>query len=192
MKTSKKWAIGVAVVASTVTALVLGAYAYGGGFQSLRVDTVEVSQQPMAGLDYTGPYETMFPTFEKANALLDSLGHPSAPGIGWYLDDPSTVDPKNCRGFYGRFLHDSPDSVRTAALRLAGLRTDTLPGGTALVVAYKATNTLAYMIGALRAYPLLTEAYQTSRRAAPLAVYEKYDEGTTYYTFVFANESTQP
>lgn len=192
MKTSKKWVVGVAVAASVVTALVLGAYAYGGGFQSLRVDTVEVSQQPMAGLDYTGPYETVFPTFEKANALLDSLGHPSAPGIGWYFDDPSAVAPDQCRGLYGRILQDSPDSARTAALRRAGLRTDTLPGGTALVVAYQAKNKLAFAIGALRAYPLLTEAYQTSRRAAPIAVFEKYDEGTTYYTFVFANEATQP
>lgn len=185
MKTVKKWVIGIAAGVSIVTALVLGAYAYGGGFQTLHVDAVEVPQQIMAGLDYTGPYETMFPTFEKANALLDSLGHPSGPGISWYLDDPSTVDPKNCRGFYGRILQNSPNSARTAALRLAGLRTDTLPGGAALVVAYKAKNKLAFAIGALRAYPLLTEAYQTCRRAAPVAVFEKYNEGTTYYTFVF-------
>lgn len=192
MKTVKKWVVGVAVVASVVTALVLGAYAYGGGFQTLRVDTVEVLPQTVAGLDYTGPYETIFPTLEKANALLDSLNDPVGPGFSWYFDDPSAVAPDQCRGLYGRILQDSPDSARTAALRLAGLRTDILPGGTALVVAYQAKNKLAFAIGALRAYPLLTEAYQTSRRAAPIAVYEKYDEGTTYYTFVFANEATQP
>jgi hypothetical protein len=190
MKTVKKWVVGVAVVASVVTALVLGAYAYGGGFQTLRVETVDVLPQTVAGLDYTGPYETVFPTLEKANVLLDSLNGPSGPGFSWYFDDPSAVAPEQCRGLYGRILQNSPDSARTAALLLAGLRTDTLPGGTALVVAYQAKNKLAFAIGALRAYPILTEAYQTSRRAAPIAVYEKYDQGITYYTFVFGPDQT--
>lgn len=185
MTALKKWTWIIAGAATLIGLTLVGGYAYGGGFQALRVETQTLPDLPLAGLDYTGPYESMFPTYEKAGQMLDSLGIPTASGLGWYFDDPSEVKPEQCRGFYGRILSAPLDSAARHQLQASGLRTDTVPGGTALVVAYKASNPLAYMIGALRAYPLLTQAYQDGRWDEPVAVYERYDEGTTYYTFVF-------
>ena len=171
MNKVKKWTLGIAAATFLLAALIVGGYAYGGGFQKLRVETTELPAQAVAGLAYTGPYETMFASFEKANRLLDSLQIPAGPGIGWYFDDPSTVDPKQCRGLYGRALTASLDPTQQASLRAAGLQTDTLPAGKALVVHFEAKNSLSYMIGALRAYPLLTEATQTGRHGIPTAVF---------------------
>ena len=192
MNKVKKWTLGIAAATFLLAALIVGGYAYGGGFQKLRVETTELPAKAVAGLAYTGPYETMFASFEKANRLLDSLHIPAGPGIGWYLDDPSAVDPKKCRGLYGRALTAPLDPTQQASLRAAGLQTDTLPAGKALVVHFEAKNSLSYMIGALRAYPMLTEATQTGRHGIPTAVFEQYDGTHTTYTFVFPPQTPQP
>ena len=193
MHWSMKLAWILVATIGTIGTVVMGAYTYAGGFQTLTVDTLETTSQPMAGLYYRGGYETMVPTFEKANLLLDSLGTAKAPGLAWFFDDPKTVAKQECRGFYGRALTQTLDSAALFSLRASGLHLDTLPGGKALVVVYRASNTLAYRVGPLLAYPLLDKAIREAHYDAPLAVYENYDEekGVTYYTAVLGNENSE-
>lgn len=171
--------------------LVIGGWAWGGGFRSVAVVEAEVPGGWVLGLDEVGPYEAMREPFLRAGSLMDSLQIATEDGVAWYFDDPTKTAPEECRGFYGRVLMSGAEVGWTANERgPEGLRAMQLPAGKALVVDWELSGYMGYIVGPIRVYPMLTEA-MAARGAVPVAVYERYatDGRSVRYVMVYGATS---
>lgn len=178
----------IGVIASIVLVGV-GILAWLGAFRSLTVNESRQGGLIVAGYDYTGPFEGIGSTFERAKQTADSLGLPSDHMVGVYYSNPEEVAEDSLLSFAGVVVGTSEEDLGT--LDFAGLRLERVPTGNALWIDFYRPNDLAIVVGALRAYPMLTEAAQ-SRGLEPGWVYEIYRGDSIRYVFQEFAEAEDP
>lgn len=171
----------VLIIVGVIAIAFIGFYWYIGGFESLEVKKKRMGGYLVAGLNYTGPYHMVGPTMEKADSTLRSMGINCTKGFGIYYDNPETTPENQLRSYVGNVI-ESADAALIEEMQLQGLRVDSISEKESLVAEMTTRSTLSYMIGPMKAYPLLTEAIKANT-CVPTMSYELYDVPAqkTYY-----------
>lgn len=144
-----------------------------GFFQKVEVVEREAGNYVVAGMEFTGPYHKVGPVMQNVDSLIRGLSIECEKGFGIYYDNPKTTPEDKLRSFVGNVIPES-DSSRIAALLEAGLRVDSIQSAPSLVVELTTRNSMAYMVGPVKAYPALTKHLEI-KGYKPLMSYEIYD-----------------
>ncbi|MBK8807104.1 MAG: GyrI-like domain-containing protein [Bacteroidales bacterium] len=171
----------ISIILSAIIALLLVLYWYIGGFESMNVKKQLYGGFIIAGLEFKGPYHLVTASMEQADSIARSLGVNSTRGFGVYYDNPETTPDTALRSFVGNII-EKDDYSKIEALKKAGLRIDSVPEVSSLVIEMKIRTKFAYMIGPMKAYPKLQKAIQDNSCIPQLTI-EVYDipAKRTYY-----------
>jgi hypothetical protein len=175
-----KYAVGVLVV---IVVAVIGLMAYQGMFIPLKVVEIKTGPYTMLYINYVGDYSTCGKAFEQVYALAGKEGINCSKGIGIYLDDPKTVAKGQARSQIGVIL-EGKDLQKVAALKKKKLLVQSIPARQSLTVEFPIKNSLSYMVGAIRAYPVLGKAL-AEKNLKPICCLEVYDMAAMQAWYIF-------
>lgn len=127
----------------------------------------------VAGMEYTGSYQKAGKFMVDVDNKLKEAGITCTRGFGIYYDDPKTTPAEKCRSFVGNIIEEK-DWVRMTELQSKGFRVDSVPAAAAVVVEFPVKSTLSYMIGPMKAYPVLSKYMKEKGYTGtmPLEVYD--------------------
>jgi len=151
---------------------------YMGMFSSSKVNEQELGPYTYVYERFVGPYKDVGPVFKKVEAALKADGITPDKAIGIYYDDPSKVAKEKLRSDCGIVLKES-DLSKIPALKKK-YTVGTLPKKMSMVVEFPMRNTLSYMFGPIRCYPVLMKYAQEKGHKIGV-VYELYLEGKILY-----------
>lgn len=163
----------ILIVLAIIIVSLLTFYWYIGGFESLEVKKGAAGGYLVAGLNHTGAYHTVGTTMEKADSMLRSIGIECTKGFGIYYDNPEATPEEELRSYVGNIIENA-DQAQIENMKAAGLRVDSIANKNALIVEMKTRSNLSYMIGPMKAYPLLNEKVK-SEGCTPSLAFEIYD-----------------
>lgn len=163
----------ILIILAIIIVSLLAFYWYIGGFASLEVKKSTAGGYLVAGLEFTGPYHKVGTTMEKADSTLRSLGIECTKGFGIYYDNPQETPKEELRSYVGNIIENA-DPAQIKKMETAGLRVDSIANKDALIVEMNIRSSLSYMIGPMKAYPLLNEKLK-SEGCVPSLAFEIYD-----------------
>lgn len=171
----------ILVVLGVVIVTALAMFWYAGAFSRLTVQEKICNQYIIAGKTFTGAYHTVSKPMDQVDSLLRSNNIQSTQGFGIYYDDPKSTPKEKCRSFVGNVINAS-DVQRLQLLKLSDIIIDTIESQPSLIIDFPSRSSLSYMVGPMRAYPLLV-SYLTDKNYSPVMVCEIYDtpEHTTHF-----------
>jgi hypothetical protein len=100
--------------------------------------------------------------------------------IGIYYSNPEEVEEDSLLSYAGVVLGRTSENLGT--MDYSDLRLERIPEGRALWIDFAKPNDLAIMVGAMRAYPMLTKA-SIEAGLEPGLVYEIHSEGMIRFVF---------
>ena len=165
---------------AALSLLIAGLAAWLGAFTKLQINDSVQGGYVVAGYDHTGPFEKIGAAFVRAQSTADSLGLSSDEMIGIYYSNPEEVEDDSLLSYAGVVLGRTSENLGT--MDFADLRLERIPEGRALWIDFAKPNDLAIMVGALRAYPMLTKA-SIEAGLEPGLVYEIHSEGMIRFVF---------
>jgi hypothetical protein len=169
-----KWILGIVLV---LVLLVLGLMAYMGMFSPIKVHEAQMGPFTVAYESFTGPYAQTGPVFAKVYNALKAEGINSSMGLGIYYDNPAEVPADKLRSDCGAVI----DKKNLAKLKK--IKVKTLAQKDSLVVEFPIRNIFSYMIGPMKAYPVLMK-HAEEKGYKILMTYELYDEANGKMFFV--------
>lgn len=142
--------IGILVVAF------ICAYAYFGGFKTIRFQVAKQGGETIVYENVTGDYSQTSKYNDKIyNALLNEEKIETTKGIGIFYDNPQEVDKNKLRSEVGCML-DQADS--TIVTRLSGkYQIKTIPEVYYVVTEFPMKGGLSFLIGVIKVYPVLNK-----------------------------------
>ena len=150
-----------------IFAVVLGAYAYMGGFKSVEVRDGQLEQIEFAYATHRGPYEKLFEAWTGFEEAWEAAEVGPCNALAIYLDPPETPK-EDFRTVLGCRIDDlTPDHV---ADWRAAFPTFTLPGGPALTADFPYKNEASYFFAPVKVYPALQKVMQERSVNSPLAI----------------------
>lgn len=168
-----KWLLIVLVV----LALILLAYLWNlGAFSTLTAGEREMGPFTIVYQRYVGPYQNTGSVFMNVAKIMKDEGlavSEKTDSLGIYYDDPKTVAKDQLRTDAGILITDQ-DQAKVPALLKKGLKALTLPKTNCVVVEFPIKSLASYMIGPIKAYPVIT-AYAQAKGYKPEMMYEYYD-----------------
>jgi hypothetical protein len=170
------------VIISLILVFVIAFFWYMGYFQSVQVQEKQEGGYLMAGVDVVGPYSDAGRHISKVDYKLKALGVNSTKGIGIYYDDPKTTPKDKYHSYVGNII-DVTDTLLLEKIKLNGLKIDSIPNKKALIIEFPIKNTMSYMIGPMKAYPIFSK-YVLEKNIKPTLTFEIYDMNTNIITFV--------
>jgi hypothetical protein len=170
------------VIISLILVLVIGFFWHMGYFESVQVQEKQEGGYLMAGIDVVGPYSDAGRHISKVGYKLKALGINSGNGIGIYYDDPKTTPKDKYHSFVGNIINVT-DIDLLEKIKLNGLKIDSIPQKKALIIEFPIKNTMSYMIGPMKAYPIFTQ-YVLEKNIKPTLTFEIYDMEVNIITFV--------
>jgi DNA gyrase inhibitor GyrI len=177
----KKILISIGVV----IAILIGVYAYNGGFSKADVRIQHQGELLVVGMDHKGAYKNIGTAFEKVTKIKETAKLDSAVLIGVYLDDPKTVAEESLRSFAG-FTVPNMEVGTAICKNNPGCYIMPLEEGEAYVCDLKTSGTLSMIIAAMKAYPALGDAAEgMSTNKKVTHVYEMYLNGFTRFVMQF-------
>ena len=183
MKTfSMKFIKVTLVIISLILVFVVGFFWYMGYFQSVQVQEKKEGGFLMAGIEVVGPYSDAGRHIAKVDYKLRGLGINSTKGIGIYYDDPKTTPKDKYHSFVGNVINVT-DTLLLEKIKLNGLKIDSITKKKALIIEFPIKNTLSYMIGPMKVYPIFTK-YVLQNKIKPTLTFEIYDMDANMITFV--------
>ena len=162
----------VILVVAALAVLSAGFLAYMGAFGSVKVAEKNIGPYTYVYEAFVGPYENTSPLFRKVNANLMKEGVKTQKGIGIYYDNPMTVPAAQLRSDCGYIL-DEKDYAALPKL-LEKYQARTLGAKTRLVVEFPYRNSLSFILGPMKVYPVLMKSAVKSGRNISF-VFEIYD-----------------
>jgi hypothetical protein len=165
---------------AALSLLFVGLAAWLGAFTKLQINDSVQGGYVVAGYDHTGPFEKIGAAFVRAQATADSLGLSSDEMIGIYYSNPEEVEEDSLLSYAGVVLGRTSENLGT--MDFSDLRLERIPEGRALWIDFAKPNDLAIMVGAMRAYPMLTKA-SIEAGLEPGLVYEIHSEGMIRFVF---------
>jgi hypothetical protein len=161
------------LVVVSVFVVVIGALlGYLGFFSTYTVVEREMGPYRMVYEDFTGPYEKTGPVMDRIYQSLKDDGIETFKGFGMYYDDPAQVPGEKLRSKVGSIVEEK-DWQKLAALKKRYTTID-FPLSRCVVVEFPYRSILSYMIGPMKAYPLLGEFMNTNNYQADYGL-EIYD-----------------
>jgi hypothetical protein len=160
---------------------------YVGIFDQLKLSKTEMPEYLVAGISIKGSYQQIGPSFERVDSLLAIHNVSSQIRFGVYYNDPANTPEAELESFVGCVLK-AQDFTRLDAIETKEIKLDKIPAGEALSVEMDIRSDLSYMIGPIRAYPVLEAAAERDSLDIAL-VYELYklDEEKAQYTMLILN-----
>jgi len=137
-----------------------------------------VAQQKMMGPynfvyePFVGDYRKTGKIYEKINAGLKNIGVNSQIGLGVYYDDPRSVPRENLRSDDGVVIEDK-DLAKVPEIEKL-YKYKVIPQKESIVAELPVKNFLTYMVGPMRAYPVLMKYAQDNNLKMEMA-FEVYD-----------------
>lgn len=142
-------------VIAAVVLVLDGFLAYMGVFNGLKVAEKEIGPYTYVYESFTGDYAKTGKVFEGLYKSLLGDGVKSSKGIGIYYDDPKKAAKDDLRSDCGAVLTEE-DLAKLPRL-LEKYTARTLAAKVRPVVEFPYRNGLSFMIGAMKAYPVLTK-----------------------------------
>lgn len=170
------------VIISLIIAIAIGFFWYMGYFQSIQVQEKEEGGYQIAGVDVIGPYSDAGRHISKVDYKLKALGINSVKGFGIYYDDPKTTPKNKYHSFVGNIINVT-DMDLLDKIKLNGIKLDSIPRKKAIVVEFPIKNTMSYIIGPMKVYPIFTK-YTLQKNIKPSSTFEIYDMNSKLITFV--------
>lgn len=81
----------------------------------------------------------------------------SLTGIGIYYDDPAIISGELLRSDVGSVINPKDAATVAKNLYATGVRINTLSAGTKVVITFPLRNSISYMIGPMKVYPVMTK-----------------------------------
>ncbi len=161
------------IIISSLIALGFFMLWYVGVFDKIELEKREVSPYIVAGYNFKGSYQQIGPIMGEVDSLLRGAGVNSNKGFGIFFNDPNTTPEAKLESFVGNVI-EGEDINKIDLIRSLGLQVDTVPSGMAWVASLGIRSQISYMVGPIRAYPMLEEAVSEANEEVSL-VYEIYD-----------------
>lgn len=136
-------------------AIAVGFLAHMGVFNVLTVTEKEIGPYTYVYESFAGDYAKTGPVFEKLYKSLLADGAPASKGIGIYYDDPRKTAKDELRSDCGAVISD--DDLAKLPKLLEKYTARTLPAKARPTVEFPYRNGLSFMIGPMKAYPVLTK-----------------------------------
>ena len=170
------------IIIAVVVLLAIGFLTYMGLFLPMKVYESKMGPFTVAYESFVGPYSKTGPVFAKVYGALKTAGIASPRGLGIYYDDPSRVPADKLRSDCGVVIEKS-DMAKFNVVR-AKLKVKQLAKKDSIVAEFPIRNALSYMIGPMKAYPVLMN-YAREKGYKMSMSYELYDEAQGKIFFVF-------
>jgi len=108
----------------------------------------------IAYTNFVGPYSKIWPSMDKVYQIISGAGITSYTGIGIYYDNPSVVSWANLKSDVGAVI-DTKDISKLASNK--DIKITKIASGTKIVVEFPLKNSLSYMVGPMRVYPVIAK-----------------------------------
>ncbi|MFM1899383.1 MAG: hypothetical protein RL577_1623 [Bacteroidota bacterium] len=167
-------------------ALLLGLFAYSGGFQSIEVKEGRSNAYLIVGFRHQGPFHEIGDKFKLAQDFGTQLMMYRDSAIGIYFDEPGKVAEDSLRSFAGIVVKDSTQAKAFIGFAKGKGQEAVLmriEAGNTAYVDFKTSNPLSYMIGPLKCYPAIGEHLMAKGDEAKKSVYEIYTLSECTYVF---------
>lgn len=161
------------IVISSLIALGFFLLWYVGVFDKVDLEKRSSPSYLVAGYNFKGSYQQIGPIMGEVDSLLRLIGVNSTKGFGIYFNDPNTTPEAELESYVGNVI-EGDSRNRIEEILSLGLQVDTIPAGTAWVASMAIRSQFSYMVGPIRAYPMLEEAVKEADDEVSL-VYEIYD-----------------
>lgn len=145
---------------------------YLGGFSKLEVKEQNIQAYTIAYTQFVGEYGKVWPSMTKVYEALSGAGILSYTGIGIYYDDPAVVSWSYLRSDVGAVI-ESQDSTKLVSYK--DIQIKTIAAGNKIVVEFPLKNTISYMIGPMKVYPVITKYMQEKWYSHEVQMTELYD-----------------
>lgn len=145
---------------------------YLGWFSSFEAKEQNMGPYTMAYVSFVGEYGKVWPSMTKVYEALSGAGIVSMTGAGIYYDDPAVVSWVELKSDVGAII--DPQDVNTLANN-KGMLIKTLPAGNKIVVEFPMKNTVSYMIGPMKVYPVIAKYMKEKWYSHEVPMVELYD-----------------
>ena len=145
---------------------------YLGGFSSLEAKEQNMPEYAIAYTQFTGEYVKVWPSMTKVYEALSGAGIVSSTGVGIYYDDPAVVSWANLRSDVGAVI-EPQDVAKLASYK--DIQIKTIAAGNKIVVEFPLKNTVSYMIGPMKVYPVITKYMKERWYSHEVPMTELYD-----------------
>jgi len=161
--------VSLAVVLAVLSA---GFLAYMGVFNKVKASEKNIGPYTYVYESFVGPYKDSGAVFNKVYKSLLADGVKTDKAIGIYYDNPKTVPANRLRSDCGCILEEKDLPMLPKLLEKYKART--LAAKTRLAAEFPYRNTLSYMLGPRKVYPVLMR-YAREKGLKISKVYEIYD-----------------
>ncbi len=122
--------------------------------------------------DFTGPYKDTGPVFDRVYKALEKEGIKTTRGLGIYFDDPREVPAEKLKSQCGSVI-EKKDLGRVPGLEKK-FKIKKIEKHDSIVVEFPIKNSLSYMIGPMKCYPVLMEYAREKgvKTGIPFELYE--------------------
>ena len=151
-------------------------------FATVKVNEKEEGGYTIAGLEVAGSYGKLGKHMVEVDSKLRKLGIISPEGFGIFYNDPKTTPEEKCHSFVGNIINYN-DLKKAKEIESRGLKIDSISKTKALVVEFPIKNSMSYMIGPMKAYPLLSK-HLKEKKYTFLLSFEIYDHVENKIIFV--------
>lgn len=127
----------------------------------------------MAYVTFTGEYKNVGPTMNKLYANLSGAGIISRTGAGIYYTDPATTSGDSLRSDVGSII--DVQQAKKLDKRSKDYKIQIITGGNKVIVEFPYKNSFSYMVGPIRAYPVMNKYLQEKGYKAETPRIELYD-----------------
>lgn len=142
-----------------IVVLVIGRR-YLGGFSTPIATEQTMDPYVIAYTTFTGDYKNVGPTMNKLYDALSGAGVTSFTGVGIYYDDPVIISGASLRSDVGSIISQS--DFHKLNKRSSEYQLKVIEGGDKVVVEFPYKNSLSYIIGPIKVYPVLN-AYMSNK-----------------------------
>ena len=157
-------------VAVFVASLVFSAYM--GMFSTPKATETETGPYTFVYEEFTGDYKKTGPVFDKIYKALEDEGIETTRAIGIYFDDPAVVPADELRSQCGIIIEEN-DLHKVQELEKK-FNVGQIERCDSVVVEFSIKNSLSYMIGPMKCYPVLAK-YAQEKGYNMTTSYELYD-----------------
>lgn len=173
-----KFLFGVIVL---FVAVLVGAFAWYGGFSSVDVKKGHVGPIEFAYATHKGPYTDLGTSWTAFRADLSEAGLEACDALGIYLDPPETP-PEDLRSIIGCRIDALPAADRA---KLTGYtKIATIPESESVTATFPFKGIPSFFIGPMKVYPAMEKA-QLGIDAEPVVAIELYGDETDTDEIIF-------
>jgi hypothetical protein len=172
MKFLKPFLRNLLILIGLLIVLALANRWYLGGFTKLEAKEMTMWTYTIAYTHFVGEYGKVWPSMTKVYEALSGAGITSATGVGIYYDDPAVISWADLRSDVGAVI-DTKDASKLAGNK--DVKVTKLPAGTKVVIEFPLKNSVSYMIGPMRAYPVMAKYMKKMWYNTQVSMVELYD-----------------